>query len=210
MTTTPINPTRSIATIHTAGLPVPALLQLAQGIVTAMTGNALFPTPTPSLTVVASALGDLTVAETAAATRARGAVAVRNEKRLALVELLQALRAYVQTIADASPSTGASIIESAGFSLRKKTARARQVFSARQGAVSGTLTLYAPIAARRASYEWQYSTDGGVTWITMPPTLQGHTTLAGLTPLTTVAIMVRAVTKTGAENWSPPILAVVQ
>ncbi len=35
-------------------------------------------------------------------------------------------------------------------------------------------------AARRASYEWEYSTDGGKTWVAAPPSLQSKTTVTGL------------------------------
>jgi hypothetical protein len=34
---------------------------------------------------------------------------------------------------------------------------------------SGTADVLAAITARRASYEWQYSTDGGKTWIEAAP-----------------------------------------
>jgi hypothetical protein len=70
--------------------------------------------------------------------------------------------------------------------------------------------LVVPSAARRASYEWQYSTDGGKTWIEIPQTLQARTTLGGLTALTTVEFRYRAVIKGGAADWSPPLTYVVK
>ena len=82
---------------------MPSFIQLAQGIITAMTGNPAFPTPTPSLATVTTATTALSTAETGAQTRAKGAVAVRNEKRSALVPLLQELRGSVQTVANANP-----------------------------------------------------------------------------------------------------------
>jgi len=45
-----------------------------------MTGNPVFATPTPTLAVVSQAITDVQTAETAALTRAKGAVTTRNEK----------------------------------------------------------------------------------------------------------------------------------
>jgi hypothetical protein len=35
-------------------------------------------------------------------------------------------------------------------------------------------------AVRRASYEWQYTTDCGKTWVSAPSTLQKKTTVSAL------------------------------
>lgn len=91
------------------------LIPYATGIVTGMTNNPAFPNPVVPLGTVTGAIAALHSAETAALTRVKGAVASRNEKRAALVSLLEQLRAYVQARADASPENGASIIESAGM-----------------------------------------------------------------------------------------------
>jgi hypothetical protein len=194
---------RSIASLK---LPskVPALITYAQGIVKGMTGNASFPTPVPTLAEITSAINDLQTAETAALARTKGAVATRNEKRTALVRLLEQLKGNVQTAADANVENGASIIQSAGMALRKPTVRAPRVFAANPGALSGTAQLVAASAARRASYEWEYSADGGKTWITAPSTLQAKTTVPGLTLGATVQFRYRPVTKTGEGDWSQP------
>ena len=68
---------------------VPALITYAQGILKGMTGNASFPTPSPTLTEVSTALTTLQSAETAALARTKGAVATRNEAKTALVSRLQ-------------------------------------------------------------------------------------------------------------------------
>jgi hypothetical protein len=183
----------------------PALIVYAQGIVTRMTGNVSFPNPTPPLATVTAAIDDLRAAETSALSRIKGAAAARNEKRTALVAQLQQLRAYIQATADADASNGASIIQSAGVAVRKTATLRARAFTARPGPVSGVATVVAASAARRASYEWQYSTDGGKTWITAPATLQAKTQVAGLAQGTTVQFKYRAVTKTGEGNWSQPV-----
>jgi hypothetical protein len=185
--------------------PVPALIVYAEGILKAMTGNPHFPSPVPPLTALSGALADLQSAETAALARTKGAVATRNAKRAALVGLLQHHRAYVQSQADASPEVAPAIIESAGMAVKKVPTHSPRVFSAKPGTVSGAVKVVAPLAARRSSYEWEYSTDGGKTWVALPPTLQARTTVTGLTPGSSAQFRYRAVTKAGAADWSLPI-----
>jgi hypothetical protein len=209
MTTTSTSTHRTIASLK---LPnkMPALVTYAQGIVKSMTGNASFPNPVPTLATVSAAIEDFQTAETAALARTKGAVATRNEKRSALAQLLEQLKGYVQTAADGNVDNGESIILSAGIAVRKTAIRAPRIFAAKPGAVSGAVTLVAASAAHRASYEWQYSADGGKTWVAAPTTLQAKTSVSGLTPGVTMAFKYRAVTKAGEGDWSQPTSLMVK
>jgi len=190
---------------------VPALINEAKGMVTCMTSNsASFPNPSPPLTALTSAINDLEIAETAALARTRGAATTRNDKKAALVQLLEQQRTYVQTVADTNMENGAAIIQSAGMSVRKAVVHGPRTFSAKAGAVSGAVKLVAAAAARRASYEWEYSINGGQAWVTVPVTLQAKTTVTGLTPGATVMFRYRGVTKTGEGDWSQPISLIVK
>ena len=146
----------------------------------------------------------------ASQSRTKGAVALRNEKRASLVTVLEEVRTFVQSQADASPENGASMIESSGIALRRTPVRPSLGFHAKPGAVSGAVKLFAPAAARRASYEWQMSTDAGATWSTLPPTLQARTTVPGLKAQSTVQFRFRAVTKAGGGDWSQALAVAVQ
>jgi len=188
---------------------VAALIVYAQGIVTRMTGNPSFPEPSPALSAITTAIDQLQVAETAALARTKGAAAVRNDKRTALLTLLRQLRGYLQTVADTNPTTAASVIESAGVAVRKTATRQARAFAAKPGTVSGTAKVVANPAARRASYEWQYSADGGKTWVTAPSTLQAKTSITGLAPGATVQFKYRPVTKAGEGDWSQPVSMMV-
>jgi len=175
-----------------------------------MTGNPVFATPTPTLAVVSQAISDLQTAETAALTRAKGAVTTRNEKVTVLVTLLQQLKGYVQAQADANVENGASIIESAGIGVKKLVVRKPRTFDAAPGAVSGSVKLVAPSAGARSGYEWVYSADGGKTWTTAPVTLQARTTVTGLAPGATVQFRYRPVTKAGEGDWSQTVVLLVK
>ena len=98
---------------------VAALIAFAQTIVKAMSGNPLFPNPSPAFAVLLQAIADLQTAQTAALARTKGTVITRDEKKVALATLLQQLKGYVQTIADANVENGASIIASAGSEERR-------------------------------------------------------------------------------------------
>jgi len=159
---------------------------------------------------VTQAITDLSTAETAALGRAKGAAAMRNEKRIALVQILQQLRTHVQTVADAAPENAPSIIQSAGMAVKKTPIRAKRVFAALPGVTSGTVKVVAASAGHRASYDWEYSVDGGKTWVELPSTLQAKTSVSGLTPGATVTVRYRAVVRTGTGDWSLPTQIMVR
>lgn len=183
---------------------VAQIITFAQGVVTAMTNNPHFPSPSPALSLVAAAITALTAAEAVALTRAKGAVTTRNDKKAALVALLQQLRTYVQTVADADAENSANIIQGAGYSVKKTAMHKPRTFTVTQGAVSGTAKVVCPTAGHRASYDWEYSIDAGKTWVPLPSSLQAKTTITGLAQGSTVMVRFRAVTKSGVADWSQP------
>jgi hypothetical protein len=195
---------RSIALLK---LPtaVPALLNLARAILAAMTNNASFPSPTPTLATVSTGIADLESAEAAALGRQKGAVAARNQKRSALVALLEQLKAYVQAVADADRDRGPVLIQSAAMVVRKVPVRAKRVFSITQGAVSGSAKVVTTSAGHRASYDWETSIDGGKTWQLAPSTMQAKTAFTGLVPGSTFMVRYRVLTKAGEGDWVQPI-----
>ena len=200
---------RSIAVLNLPK-PVPALLKTSAAIVAALTGNTYFPTAGPLITALGNAQTALTTAETATKTRALGSVAVRNTARTALLTALHSAKALVQQAADADLTHAPAIIASAGMAVRKTPTASKPPFAAEQGPLSGTVKLAARAAADRASYEWQWSTDGGHTWTPLPPTLQAKTALAGVVPGTNGEFRFRAVTKAGASDWSQPAALIVK
>jgi hypothetical protein len=189
---------------------VPALIQYAAGIVKSVTGNPSFPNPTPTLAQVTGAINALGTAETAALARTRGAVLTRDAARTALATLLKQLLGHIQTVADGDAASSAVVIASAGVAVRKTPVRPPRGFHATTGAVTGSAKLVVPAASRRAAYDWEYSTDGGKTWVASPSTLGARTTVMGLPAGTTVQFRYRALTKTGEGDWSQPTALLVK
>jgi len=107
----------------------------------------------------------------------------------------------------ATPANAAVLAQDAGMSVRKYTHPAKPPLAAKQK-LSGTVQLVAKATKGAKSNEWQYSTDGGKTWVDLPPTTKASTTV-NLMPGTTVSYRQRVLTKSGQSDWSQPISALV-
>ncbi len=113
-------------------------------------------------------------------------------------------------MSDANPEQAEAIITSAAMSVKKTTIRQKQAFAVKYGPTSGTVQISAKAAGHRAAYEWQYSTDGGKTWMQVPNTLQAKTTIIGLPVAATVEFRYRVTTKLGMGDWSLPTSILVK
>jgi hypothetical protein len=186
------------------------VITFAQNVASALANNGHFPTPNPSLATLQADIAALNTAETAVLSRTKGAVEARNAK-LAIVRAdLENLKAYVQTVAAvATPTDADAIIESAGLTIRKVTLHDKPALAAKQGSVTGTVNLVAKSAAKRAAYNWQYSTDQK-TWTTVPLTIQAKTGFAGLTAGTQYYFRVQPVTDSGVGDWSQVVALMVK
>jgi hypothetical protein len=187
--------------------PVATLIELESTVINAMTANkATFSTPIPALATVSAA--STTLADAQAAFKARtGTRAARDDARTALMQLMQQLRVYVQSIASANPAQAEAIANDAAMKLHK-TGTHHKSDLAVKAVASGSVKVVAKALKGAKANEFAYSTDGGKNWIAVPTT-QAHTTITGLVPGTTVAYRHRPITKAGAGDWSQPVTAVV-
>ena len=181
------------------------IISLAQAIEAAMSANATtFPSPTPTMVKYSSDINALVAAQTVALTRAKGAVQTRDAKLAVVVTDMSQLRGYVEAVAEANPVNASAIANSAGMDLRKPTVRSKNDVNVKQAALSGSAIVTAKVGTlKRSSHEWQYSTDGGKTWLAATATLQAKTTITGLTPATTVLFRTRAITER-PTMWTDP------
>jgi hypothetical protein len=204
-----VSRSRAVAVLKLPEDHVPHLLVRARGIVTAMTGNSWFSSPSPSLATVSAAIDALDQAETAARSKTVGTTAIRDAKRRELQMVLEQLRAYVQAIADANPESAASIIESAAMFVKGKGGRTPQVFEVNPGPVSGSVKVLLPRARDRDGYEVAQSTDGGRTWVSLDYRTRASLVVTGLKPGSRVYFRYRVVTPDGPGDWSDPISIIV-
>jgi hypothetical protein len=187
------------------------VITFAQSVASAMTSSAAsFPSPVVSLTTFQADIAALSTAETAVLARTKGAVEARNAKLAVVKGDLEKLKTYVQGVADAAtPSDAEAIVQGAGMGVRKVTLHDKAALSVKQGSVSGSINLEAKAAAKRAAYQWQYSTDQK-TWTSLPQTLQAKTGTSGLTAGTTYYFRVQPLTMTGTEDWSQLVALLVK
>jgi len=139
-----------------------------------------------------------------ALSRAKGAREARDACLAELFDDLRALKAYVQTVADAHPQEAEAIIVSVGMSVKHPSPRNKPLFQAVNGRVWGQVHLIARWAGDRAVYSWQFGQDG-VTWEDAPQTLQARTTLSGLTRGLTYWFRMRVLTKDGEGDFGEPV-----
>ncbi len=203
------NPTR-VFVVRKLPASIPLLIEYLRAILAAMTGNAHFLTPTPPLATVTTAVGGLESAQAATKTRAPGSVAARDTAHSQVLVQVRQLLGYVQQIADANPEQAAEIIASAGLKSRTSVPPIKPPFAVNPGPVSGSARLAVRAAGPRAAYDWEYSLDGGKTWVAVPTTLQAKTVITGLPVAASVMFRSRGVIKGGAADWSQPLTLLVK
>ncbi len=191
--------------------PVPLLISLAQAIEAAVASAATtFPSPTPPLAQLVSDINALIAAQNAAKTRAKGAVQTRDAKLEIVITDLNTLRVYVEGTANADPANAVAIANSAGMEVRKQPVRTINAVNVKQAKASGSVNVTARVGTRqKQSHEWEYSADGGKTWVSCPPTTQAKTTITGIVPGSTILVKHRAVTGTGPTSWTDAVSMLV-
>ncbi len=182
----------------------------AQTIHDTMAANTkTLPAPSPALTVLAADIASLITKEAAAKARTVGAVADRDAAKKVVSDDLSSEQAYVEQLVNADPANGATIAQDAGMQLRKVPTRNKPLLALNKGATTGTVKAVAKATKGAKANEWQYSLDGGKTWIDVPPTTKANTSIQNLTPGSTVSIRQRVLTKAGQSDWGQPVSTLV-
>jgi hypothetical protein len=174
-----------------------------------MAANATtFPSPTPSLAKVETDLAVL-VASQADLKAHKGSRVDRDDRVRVVVSDMSQLRAYVETVVNASPPTDAEAIAGqAAMTIKKKRPYSKPPLATRP-LVSGSVVLEAKAEKGAGAYDWQMSTDAGKTWVDLPSTVQARTTVHALTRATTVTFRVRALLRKGPADWGQPVETLV-
>ncbi len=186
-----------------------AIIVLSKAVLAAI-GNSksTFVSPTPAMPAFSADIDAFDTAETATKTRVKGAVQVRNEKKLVVLADLRQLRVYVQGVANASPEHAEAIAAAAGMTVRKPLPHSKSDLVAKAHTVSGSVQVVAKATQGSRSNEWQYSLDGK-TWLSAPPSTQAKTVITGLAPNVLTYFRHRTVTKVGPSEWSQPVSTLV-
>ena len=113
---TKVSPVKAVMGFST--LTDPKLLMLASGVLKALTGNAAFPTPTPSLATFTTDLTSFSNAATAALDGGKNARSARDRAKKVLVADLKQLAMYAETNCNEDPA----VFNTSGFTAKAKAA----------------------------------------------------------------------------------------
>lgn len=188
---------------------VPALIVAVKAIVAAGRKSPHAAAVKPLLDALEAANDALARAQTEADTRAKGKTELRDEALDHLYKRLDAYEAAVLQIAELDLETAASTVAIMGLQVRRPSSRRKPPIRIEPG-VSGTLKVWVKAAAKVASYEWEWSANGGKAWNRAPTTNRADTTLPDLPLGVYVLIRYRATTRKGATDWSQPVEVLVK
>ena len=158
----------------------------------------------------------LDTAQKAIATKALGTIPARNLAAAALTTSLETARALVQELVDAKPDQATFIIESAAMLSSTVRTFTKAILAATQAQPGGLVHLVANVGVLTADikgrvfFNWEYSIDGGKTWIAAPSTPHGDTSLAGLTPMVTYSFRTCVTARNNTTPWSQAVTLLVR
>jgi hypothetical protein len=183
-------------------------LAYAKHVAERLTNNPDFPEPLPAHARLVVHLAAAEAALVTSLTRARGTAAALKAALRAVEGDLKTLHVFVEVAANQRPGDGAAMIARAGMSLKNARGPSRPTLKVRQGRIPGSVLVDARAVGRKASYEWQYSTDQKL-WVTAETNFECKAELFGLKRATRYFFRFRARTRKGLGKWSDAVSMIV-
>lgn len=190
-------------------------IQKIRQIITKLTGNAAFPTPTPALASVTTAVDKLETDYNDAQGKrqtAQAATNIQNQSETAVDKLMAALAGYVDSVAqgdDAKIMSAGLDTKAASVKLGKPSQA--QSLSATAGDMDGEVDLNWQPMKGAASYVVESSTTGNVAnpadWKSAWTGTKSKATIDKLTSGTRYWFRVAAIGSAGQGPWSDPATA---
>jgi hypothetical protein len=181
------------------------LVGKVQSAITGLTGNPDFPTPSPTLAAVTSALSAFTVALANAVNHGKEEISMKNGKRAELVSLMRQLASYVTITADGDMTK----MLSSGFPYQKPFRTPIGPLEApvsptlRRGPHSGQLHASVEQIYGAYCYNWRVAlVSAPDTYVQTVQTTASRTTFKGLTSGETYVVTANAVGSDGPSDWS--------
>ncbi len=185
----------------------------AKLIRTSMNGNAWFPSCPVNVTnggTLDLAIQALDAAITKALTRVKGAVQARAVDYKTVLDYLHQLMAYTQTVSDSNPVNSEAIIISSGFDVKHLGVAGKDAITVKpKKGESGTMIAKVKKIAGTVANLWEYSLDGGKTWVDMDATSKGTIEITGLKPGSSIIVNNRPVLRKSKGTWLQSTPAIV-
>ena len=181
------------------------LLASTENIISSMSGNAVYPSPSPTIPAIATAKTEFGAALAAASKGGTDLTAIKNAKRGVLGVMLRELAAYVSV---ACRGNMVDLISS-GFPIQKPVRTPVGILptpdapTLTRGELTGSLDASTPPIANASTYNWRVALPGN------PPDIKvrvqstaASTTFLNLIPGQIYIVDVNAVGAAGQGNYS--------
>jgi len=175
--------------------------------------------PTLPLPAFQTLIVNLGTAHQAVKTRVIGARAKRDVQHALLLTGMEIERTFVQSLADANTALAEALITNGGLVVAMSPLHSKALLTLRRAKQSGGVICDANVGllvgpgAKHPSetryFNWQYTLDGGKSFVTVLSTTRGKTLIQGLTPLTTVGVCVSMTNSEGPAEWSQVVTILV-
>ena len=199
--------------LNLSKLSITEKIAKARQIVTALTGNASFPTPSPPLASITTAANELKTANDevlASRQTAKEKTAIQNQKEDALNQLLTQCAAYVESVG----GNNEQLILSAGMAMRAPAVATTdaptqpEALTATAGDHDGEIDLSWDTVAGAKSYVIEKSPDPPTTWTHAGVSTRSTFAVQNLTSGTRYWFRVAALNGNGQSGWSDPAMKI--
>ena len=181
------------------------LITDSQTIITSMTNNPAYPSPSPALATVTTALHDFSVAVTNAANGGTTLTAIKNARRANLAGIIRHLASYVHVTCNGDMAA----LLSSGFLAVSQNRTPVGILPApvppvlQLGGRSGELTASVTPIPNCATYTWRLALASAPdAYLRTLRTTAASNVFAGLTPGQTYTVDVSAFGAAGQSDWS--------
>ena len=182
-----------------------ALVTEAKTILSSLTDNSAYPSPSPALAAIITATNDFSAAISNAADGGVTLTAIKNAKRQALSALLRHLAGYVHMACNGDMAA----LLSSGFPIQKPTRTPAGILPApatpalHTGSRSGDLAATTSPVANGSSYNWRVALASAPNdYVQEVQTTAARITFSGLTPGQVYAVDVNVFGSAGPSDWS--------
>ena len=194
---------KTVVVLKLAMLSISKKIAKGRFIVTSMTGNTNFTTPSPALTVITANVNALEAASITSEGGGTDDTAAMHAKELTLDLSLKSLAAYVEGIANANPLSAEAIILSAGMDVKIPVVHTAREFNVSATGNPGEIKMSTKAVLRSTSI-FQMCTDPGneSNWQTIAQSTRAKFVKSGLISGTRYYFRVGVIDKNGMHPWS--------
>jgi len=197
-----------VVVLKMGGLSIPVKVHKARAIVSKMTGNSNFVSPSPTLEEVNAVIDEAEQSYVAARDAGKAETARMNEAVDRMEWMIRRLAFYVQTVA----RENTEIVYSAGLELKRSSKREIFLLEAKEGDMPGEVKLIRKSGGNRVAYLWQHAEDNGSepVWIDSGVTNISSNTIVGLKSESPYLFRVTIVENNHQQPWSEGIRFIVK